>query len=265
LRTDPAVNKDVRLAALSRDLNHAALVVTNPQSGQTQLLLGDGTGPGNPTYVAAKLSGKVWTRPAFLPSATARVLVAVDGILYLVKLDGSATQLSVKPMQVDQFAMAPDGRRIGVISGKVAYVYSLAVTSDDEIAFNSESERLINVGFAECSAIAWSLPERVLIAGTTLDGKHRLAESTVDGAIVTLWSSDFSAQIQSLVTLTPSVWTPSPALEVAVIQAGAAYRVGPSSGPDTVGFVTTGTPSPSASGAPQGPNLGTPTFPFYLG
>jgi hypothetical protein len=268
LRTDPAVNKDVKLAALSRDLNHAALVIANPLSGQTQLLIGDGTGQGNPSYVVARLSGKVWTRPAFVPSAATRVLVAVDGNLYLVRPDGSATQLPAPNLRpVNQFAMAPDGRRIGIISGPAAYVYSLTVAGDDEIAFNSESERLINVGFAECSAIAWSLVERVLIAGT-LGRTHRLAEATVDGAIVNVWSPEFDAPIQSLVTLTPSAWAPSPGLEVALIQAGpVAYVVRSSSQPDTVGFTTTTTasPSPSASGAAQAPALGTPTYPFYAG
>lgn len=261
---DPAFNKDVRFAALSPDLNHAALVIA-PQGGQVQLLIGDGTGADKPRYVTAQLSGKVWTRPAFLPADTVRVLVAVDGRLRVVRPDGTVTEPHGAPESVDQFAMAPDGRRIGIISKRDAYVYSLAYAGDDDITFN-DGERLINVGFEECTAIAWSLLERVLIAGR-FGGTSLLAEATVDGAIVKVWDQQFASPIQSLVTITPAPSASSANFEWALIQSGnVAYQVRSNSSQQLTAFVTPATPSPSASGATQGAQtFGTPTYPFYLG
>jgi hypothetical protein len=167
------------------------------------------------------------------------------------------------PQPVDQFAMAPDGRRIGIISNGQAFVYSLTYAGDDDITFN-DGERLINVGFGQCTAIAWLLLERVLVAGT-LGDTHRLAEATVDGAIVKVWEPEFTSPIQSLVTLTPAPSAPSENFERVLIQTGnVGYLVRSSSTPKQAGFASP-SPSPSASGAADSPQFGTPTYPFYLG
>ena len=265
LSADPTVNKDVDLAALSRDLNCAALV-KKPDKSVRQMWVVDGRGSGKPvatpvTVNGQPLSGQAWSRPAFLPlSGNPRVLIAVDERLYVVNVPGGqATPQSTIP--VSDFAVAPDGRRIALISNGSARVYSLQI--GDAVALAGQG-RVIDAGLAECSFIAWSRLERVVVAGRLPAGNYQLVEVTIDGAIAIAWATPFSDPILSLAALPAPASAPN-SPEVALAQIGiGASRIGPNSsnpllfsGPDLP------SPSPSTGGAAAG-GLGTPTYPFYV-
>jgi hypothetical protein len=257
-------NKGVVLAALSQDLKAAALVKSDGH-----LYLGESQPSGRPRVVAATLGGgqtlygpatSAWTRPVFLPGAGHRVLVGLGGRLYLVGMDGQATAVST-PGPVSAFSVAPDGCRIGLISGGSAFVYSLK--GGDQISLGSQG-RPIDAGLADCTGIAWGRLERVLIAGR-LGGTYQIAEATIDGIIVNNFSQPFSGAIQSLVALPPVAWEPAATAEVALVQTAAgALKVGANSH-EGISFGASGAPSPTASSGGASGGLGTPTFPFYLG
>jgi hypothetical protein len=258
------VNKGVVLAALSQDLRAAALVKSDGR-----LYVGESPPSGKPRFVAATVAGQAlsgpagsaWTRPVFLPGNGHRVLVGLGGRLYLVGMDGQATAVSTPGPPVSAFSVAPDGCRIGLVSGGAASVYSLK--GGDQISLGSQG-RSIDAGLADCTAIAWARLERVLVAGR-LGGTYQIVEATIDGVIVNTFSSSFSGGIQSLVALPPVAWEPAATTEVALVQTAAgAFKVGANSY-DGISFGTSGAPSPTASSGGAAAGLGTPTFPFYLG
>ena len=264
LGADASVNKDVRMAALSRDLNSAALLKTDKST--QQLWVVDGRGSGKPvskqvTLNGQPLSGVQWSRPAFLPpSGNPRVLVAVDGRLYLVNLpSGEATAQTAIP-DVSDFAVAPDGKRIALISNGSASVYGLQISDGLTLAGQG---RVLDPGLAECSHIAWSRLERVVVAGRLPAGTYQIVEVTVDGAIATAWYSPYNGQILSLAALPAPASAPN-SPEIALAQIGnSATKIGPNSS-NTLAFAgpDVPSPSPSAGGATNG--LGTPTYPFYV-
>jgi hypothetical protein len=260
-------NKDVVLAAVSRDLKAAAFVKYDVKSDYR---LHIGESQSQPFAVATSgqvLSGPVsaWTRPAFLPGNRHRVMVGLYGRLYVVGTDGQAKPLAT-PGSVSAMSVSPDGHRVALISGGAAWVYALKVNGDDISLGIQGQARAIDAGLVNCTDIAWSRLDRVLIAGKLPDkDAYRLVESTVDGAIVTEFGVVFSTQIQSLVALPLPVWQPASSAEVALVQTGNdARRVGASSNSAVTFTWSPGTsPAPSPSGA--GSALGTPASPFYAG
>jgi len=268
---DPDVNKGVRAAALSTDLKSAALIKTT----ENRLYIGEAGTSGKPTFTVASRSGRplegtTWTRPVYLPFDSRRVLVGVDNSLYLVGIDGAAVQLPNPNnglMPVSAFALAPDGRRIAVISAGLPYVLALKVNGNDISFVGQQQPQALNVGLAVCTAVAWSGLDTVLIAGRLPGGGgYQIMEATIDGAIVKAFNKDFSFNnpIDSLVTLPPPAWDPSSSSVAALVKAGnEAHSVNRATHSQLT--FPTPTPTPSASGAPQGPQFGTPTYPFYLG
>ena len=269
-----SINNGVVLAALRPDLRAAALVKND---GHLHVG-GAAQGPANLTAAAVPgqppLSGPLesWTRPVYLPSNNNRVLVGVNGLLYLVGTDGQAVQLQTPTSlpAVSAFALAPDGRRIAVISGGVPFVYSLKVNGD-EISFGG-SPRQIDAEVTACTGIAWIRLDKVVIAGRRGPGTYQIVESTIDGAIQRDFGSQFATEIRSIVALPPIAWNSTGGSQVALVQTARSGDNGlqvfaGSASNSPIGFtsIATPSPSPSATGAAQGPVLGTPTYPFYLG
>jgi hypothetical protein len=262
---DPSVNKEVVLAALSRDLGCAALVKKADKSTR-QLWVVDGRGSGKPvatlvTFNGVPLSGQTWSRPAFVPmSVNPRVLVAVDGRLFMVRVpDGQASAVQTAG-PVSDFAVAPEGKRIGLISNGSAFAYSLQI---GDVVTLAGPGREIDVGLTECSHIAWSRLERVVVAGRRSADSYQLVEATIDGAIATAWARSFSDPILSVAALPAPASAPN-SPEVALAQIGnGAYKVGPSSS-FSLNFAAGSAPSPSPSAGGAAPGFGAPTYPFYV-
>jgi Lipoprotein LpqB beta-propeller domain len=252
---DPATNRDVELAALSRDMRYAALVKTDGR-----LFIGSAQGNDKPTFTIAQLPGRASTRPAFLPVTTPRVLVGVGGQLYLVRPDGEAVQLQLPVGRpVTAFAVAPDGHRVGLVSNGAAYVCGLKVNNIDDLTFGPP--RLINTELSDCTGIAWSRLDRVLVAGQR-GSQFRLVEATIDGAIAKAWLP-FSGRILSVVAQPPLPWLASGPGVAMVQTANGAYEAFLNHN-DPLQFPTSSQPSPSPSTGGSTVGLGIPKNPFYL-
>jgi hypothetical protein len=245
--SDPATNKDVQFAALSRDLRSAALV----RGGQ--LFLGSTRGADKPVFRPVSGLSRVSTRPVFLPANTALVLAVADGGLWLAQPDGSAGQVNVgKP--VTAFAVAPDGHRISLITADGgAWVSGLRVSAE---GISLGALRQIVTGLTELTGIAWSQLDRVLVAGR-LGGGYALVEATIDGAIATTWSP-FASRITSVAAWPPLPWQGGTIAALVQTANGTTYRAFISHN-DPLTF--TSVPTPAASGAPA---LGAPANPFYI-
>jgi Lipoprotein LpqB beta-propeller domain len=252
-----AVNKDVRYAALSRDRSHAALVKTDNRL----YLVGP---PGNnKTATPVQLSGQPWTRPAFLPSNDPRVLVVVDGQLYLVQSGGAVTRLDGIGQRLTAFSVAPDGHRVALVAEEGVYVCSLKINGDG-IAFGSP--RQIDPGLTECTGIAWSRLDRVLVAGLvpgTSPAQYTVSEVTIDGAIANAWQP-FVTRILSVVAQPQQPWVASGAGAAMVYTANGQASEVFSNHNSALAFPTSSQPSPSASPSGTAVGYGTPTYPFYV-
>lgn len=252
-----AVNKDVWYAALSRDGSHAALVKTD----RRLYLVGP---PGNTKKATlVNLTGEQWTRPAFLPSNSPRVLVGVDGQLYLVQPEGAVTQLAIgRP--VTAFSVAPDGHRIGLIAGGVPYICGLKVSGANDISFGPL--RQIDPGLSDCTGIAWSRLDRVLVAGQlgANPPQYALSEVTIDGAIANAWSPPFATRILSVVARPQQPWVAAGPGAAMVHTADGKASEAFSNHNTPLAFPSSSQPSPSASPAGAAVGFGTPTYPFYI-
>jgi hypothetical protein len=255
---DPDVNKDVALAALNKSLTFTALVKKDGY-----LWIGDGTSA-KPALVRAQLpQSQSWTRPVFLPTLSTRVLVGQGGLLYVVAPNGSATQL-VTGFPVSAFAVAPDGHRLAVISGGAASVWGLKIGKNDDISLGVGSRNL-DADLTDCTGIAWTGLDRVLVAGKLGNG-YQLAEVTIDGAIADLWAPVFSTPVTSVVALPQLPWVMvQPESGQAMVQQGGnggAFTAA-SYGARSLTLPTTQTPTPTGSPSTAPANLGTVSYPFY--
>jgi Lipoprotein LpqB beta-propeller domain len=184
----PEHNRDVSLAALSRDRHGAALVTTGHQ-----LMLGR-EDAGKVIYTPIDMSGRTWSRPVWLPSG-GRLLVAVDGRLHTLSTAGVVAQ---NPLQtgVSAFAVAPDGYRIALIKdGRLAVA---ALRDDSGQVTMSSAPHWLDPGLSDLSGVAWSRLDRIVVAGRAENQWH-LAEVSIDGALRTVWGAGFYNAIVSVV------------------------------------------------------------------
>ncbi len=251
----PEYNRDVLMAALSRDKRQVALLST-----QKRLMLGRTDEKGLTSYLPVELTGKVWSRPAWLPSGQ-RLLVAVDGRLLAVAPNGVVSA----PLAGDvrAFAVAPDGYRIAlVLPGGLAVG---ALRDDGDQPGVSGTLRWLDPGLSDLSGVAWSRLDRLVVAGRTGANQWRLAEVSIDNAIRVVWNANFFLPIVSVVAYPrlPSE-TPGPGQMMVQTQDGAVFRVfvSASSAATSQPLTAKDLPSPSPS-APVGNPPPNPTAPFY--
>ena len=239
-------------AALSRDRQQGALV-----SSDRRLMLGLATKGATVSYTDAGLAGQRWSRPAFLPSGR-RVLVVVDGTLYAV---AGAAAVSTVAENVAAFAVSPDGYRIALVSRGALGVGALRDTGDRLTVGNL---RPLDPGLTEVSGVAWTRLDRVIVSGRSPES-YGLAEVSVDGAMLTPWSSStFNRPIASVVAY-PKLPSQLPGAGPVLVQTdnGEAFRVFASSKPSSL---DTQDPNPHPSPSPSGTHTVTPppTAPFYV-
>jgi len=248
----PEYNRDVWLAALSRDKRSAALLSTGKR-----LTIGRVDNTGTITYRPVDLTGRIWSRPSWLLSP--RLLVAVDGALVTI----SPTGVVSGPLLtgVTAFAVAPDGYRIAlVINNDLA----VAALRDDGDQLTVSNQRTLDTGLSELSSVAWSRLERMVVAGKAGSNQWRLAEVTIDGAVRAVWNTTFFNPIVSVVAYPrlPSD-APGPGQIMVQTQENAVFRVFVGTASATYQPLSVKpTPEPSPSGAANGPRPPL-TAPFY--
>ncbi len=252
----PEYNRDVLMAALSRDRRDAALLTTGKR-----LTLGRADDTGTVSYLPVDLTGHTWSRPAWLPLSR-RLLVIVDGQLRVVSATGV---VSAQPVAtgITAFAVAPDGYRIALIASGVLGVAALHDDSDQLTV--SSPVRPLDTGLSDLTGVAWSRMERLVVAGKTGSNQWRLAEVSIDGAIRVVWKDvSFFNPIVSVVAY-PRLPSEPPGPGQVLVQTGdnAVFRVFVNASSATSQPLTgKAGPSPSPSG-PGTANRPVLTAPFY--
>lgn len=179
---DPEHNRDVLSASITR-LKSAVAYVTREGGGRQRLWLAvAGTGADAATvFRPTEVSGQALSRPVWLDGSGQRLLVAVDGGLYLVNVaDGGFVAVPVPGINgpITAVSPAPDGRRLAFVAAGRAYVAAVRV---DETAMSVQQPReLTMVDLAERTAIDWAAQDRVVIGGRSTSGPP-LVEAAVDG------------------------------------------------------------------------------------
>lgn len=255
------LNKDVVYAALTRDQKTAALV-----RADHRLYLVGGARRGGPPgdQPVAGLSGTGWTRPVWLSTPVPRVLVAVDGALRVVAMDGKTSDVTPGGVgSVTAFSVAPDNHRIALIADGRAWVGALRADSD---GMSIGPLRGIDPMLSDLSGVAWSRLARVVVAGRSeANHNYQLCEITIDGAIAIPWDQGaYSAPITQVVGYPnlPSQSMERPGSVLVQTETGTAYRATPY-GFEPLAF-SRGWPSPSPSATSSGQTTPVPRNPFYL-
>src|SRR5262249_32023309 len=243
-------NRAVVQAALSRDQRRAALVTSDHRLRLRQA----GENGGAPTFSDVRLSGQRWSRPAFLPLDSRRVLVVVDGVLYAVTWPGAVSTVAT---QVTAFAVGPDGYRIAVVSGAGVGMGVLRETGD---RLSLSPLRPLDAGLRDITGVAWVTVDRVIVAGRT-PGGYGLTGVSVDGPIMNTWDNTLNSPIASVVAYAKRPTEGSgPGRVMVQTDKGEAYRVFvKSNGPLTT---QDRSPLPSPSGSAPPVTKPPPTAPF---
>jgi hypothetical protein len=193
----------VASSALSNDANGGVVsaAILHGSAQQTALVRQDSPGKvrlwlgaeqqDTMRYQQTDLVASSTSRPAGIVSvvgSVARVLVAADGRLYDVPFDGSdarkkrdVTPSGIGP--VTDVSVSPDGRRVALVVGGLAYVGVLQGPLDGSQVSVTQL-RLVPAGLADVTTVAWSREEYVVVAGRS-GGQSALVETTIDGALIT--------------------------------------------------------------------------------
>lgn len=135
-----------------------------------------------PEYVRTEVSGASLSRPTWLSGANPRVLLAVDGQLTAVTMEGRAIALdglAGLPAGVTAVAAAPDGLRLALIVGGQAGIAPLRVEGD---SLSVRGFYPLSTGLAEPKGIGWSQEDLLLVGGRATSGSP-LVKISVDGTI----------------------------------------------------------------------------------
>lgn len=171
---DPAVNKNVRSAAISD--THAALV--RKEGGALRLW----TGPDEKgQFTRTGLKADTMSRPV-LSSGHDYGYVAADGRLYRLDLNKPAySELAATGVtgKVTSLALSPDGRRLAVVAGGRPYLIAVGGGGDGSAAV----ARPVPTALAGLTAISWLGETKLAVTGTNR-GKVVFASGTMDGAVM---------------------------------------------------------------------------------
>jgi hypothetical protein len=255
----PDYNSNVVLAAVNRPNNVAALV---RREGGGALALWLGRGGAEPAYTRAAIPGATtMSRPSFIPGTGGRVLIAVDGTLYEVALDGQIRPVPNAPGGVTAVSVAPDGARVALVTAGGPVVAALDATAAWVSIGPTRSLYVTNL--PKIGGIGWLYEDRLVMGGESAmvevaidNGRvERIAPANLARAQVTELSavpgSPFEANRGNVVV--------AAGVDAGAQQAYYAY----SSGLVPITLPQVSSPAPSAS---VGPNSTPPKLsaPFYI-
>jgi hypothetical protein len=255
-------NSGVVAAAVNRTNNSAALV--RRVGAKLRLWVG-GLSGGRQLVETGLPEADGMSRPSFVPGFDGRVLVAVDGTLYDVAVNGQAQPITLmRPgggvRTVTAVSVAPDGARVAlVVDGQVV----VAPMEPTAAKVNIGALRELYAPAADWACVGWLYEDRLVVGGTSAmaevaidNGRiERIAPGNLAGARVTQLSAipgnPFDGVRGNVV--------------VEVVEAGKAPEASYAYGSGLVAITASQavSPAPSASGDPNTtmPKL---TAPFYL-
>lgn len=191
-----ALSSDANTGVVSAAIIHGSAqqtaLVRQDSPGKVRLWLGS-VQQDAVRYQPTDLVASSYSRPAGIVSVTgsvARVLIAADGRLYDYPFDarqpGTRREREVTPPgigPVSDVSVSPDGRRVALVAGGLAYVGVLQGPMDGSPVSVAQL-RQVPVGLADVTAVAWSREEYIVVAGRS-GGQSALVETTIDGALST--------------------------------------------------------------------------------
>jgi Lipoprotein LpqB beta-propeller domain len=225
-----AANRGVQMAAFgaSRSLMYAALVAKD--TGGNPVLRVGSAAPGKQaaTLRQIPLRGSVG-RPVWAvspPVGTADGtfgLITANGRLYSFPPDGRTISPVGGVTNVSAVAVAPDARRVAVISSGRLY---LAVLSDED-GLQLSTPTLIRTQMINLTGVDWSDEGTLVVSGLRPDNDNRVAimDVSIDGAVQNLRLPDLGSRTLSHLTAYPAdpAGNGSTEVPVAYESNGAAY------------------------------------------
>jgi hypothetical protein len=205
----PEENRYVRAAALAGagTRRFAALVVN--VAGRQELRVGATAADEKVGLARVRLpkgvTGQpVWAITSSEPHLSAVGLITVDGRLYSFSTDSSTvTAVDGAARDIAAVAVAPDGRRVALVSRGRLSVAALS-TSGDGVQM-LPSKQVLTASLRQVSAVDWSSETWLTVAGARAD-KNRVAiiEMTVDGTFVSERLGDIGTESVSYLTAYPA-------------------------------------------------------------
>jgi Lipoprotein LpqB beta-propeller domain len=262
----PAENRGIAAAAMSASATHTfAAVVTAGANGRGQRLrvavapAGEPAGLTDVPGLSGTLGRPVWAVTADGDPKAAVGLITVNGRLYSFGADGAKArpvEWQGEPGAVSAVSVAPDERRVALVSGGRLYRSVLGV-SGDAIRL-STPEQLQAPTLSTVAAVAWSSEDFLVVAGVRGDGRVSIVDLSIDGALQASRLPDIGDKTVSYLTAYPA--NPSSGREkssvVSYTAAGSAWDALSAPFPILPGTLAgvTGNPPGNAS----------PTAPFFL-
>jgi lipoprotein LpqB-like beta-propeller protein len=206
-----ADNKGIAAAAMSAAGTQTfAAVVTAGANGRGQRLRVASSVGGEPTELtdvpglSGTLGRPVWAVTEGDPRAAVGLITA-NGRLYSFRANGARARpvdWQGEPSAVAAVAVAPDERRVALVSAGKLYRSVLGV-SDDAITLSSP-EQLQAPTLRSVAAVAWSSEDWLVVAGVRGDGRVSIMDLTIDGALQDDRLPDIGDKMVSYLTAYPA-------------------------------------------------------------
>jgi hypothetical protein len=195
-----AANKNISTAAFSSSSTHTfAAVVTGSGTGQRLRVAAAPTGDQGDLKEVGKLNGAlgqpVWALTSGQDAAGAVGLVTTGGRLYSFGADGGPArrvEWQGDPGPVTAISVAPDGRRVAVVSG--GKLYRTVLNSSVDGVVMSDPEQVLPPNLKSVTAVAWSSQTYLAVAGVRQDNRVSVIDVTVDGALSITRLGDIGAE-----------------------------------------------------------------------
>ncbi|SNY28682.1 LpqB family beta-propeller domain-containing protein [Paractinoplanes atraurantiacus] len=204
-----AANKGITTAALSSSTTHEfAAVVTGSGSGQRLRVAAAPIGQ-QADLKEVKLQGAlgqpVWAQTGGTGAAGAVGLITAGGHLYSFGADGGVAQRvewQGDPGTVTAISVAPDGRRVALVSG--GRLYRTVLNSSADGVAMSGPQQVLPPNLKSVTAVAWSSQSYLAVAGVRADNNRvSVIDVTVDGALSATRLADIGAEPVSYLTAYP--------------------------------------------------------------
>lgn len=256
-------NRFVKAAAFAGagERRFAALVVT--AAGKQELRLGAARAAEQSGLTRVSLpkdaTGQpVWAITSADPKTPAVGLITVGGKLYSFSTDSTeVTEVSGAGDGISAVAVAPDGRRLAIVSRGGLFVAALSTGGDGvQILLRKQ---VLTAGLRQVSAVDWSSETWLTAAGPRAgNGRVAIIDVTIDGTVVSERLDDIGSEGVSYLTAYPvsQISGPDSSDTIAYVANGEAFDV--LSVPVRIGVADL------ADQVPNPPSGVKPTAPFFL-
>lgn len=196
-----AANRGIATAAFSASPTHAFAAVVTGSGAGARLRAGSATTGAQADLrevggLKGALGQPVWALTGAKDAAGAVGLITMGGRLYSFTADGRPAQRvewQGDPGSITAISVAPDGRRVALVSGGKLYRTVLSSSVDGVVL--SGPEQVLPPNLKSVTAVAWSSQTYLAVAGVRADNNRvSVIDVTVDGALSTSRLGDIGAE-----------------------------------------------------------------------